>query len=357
MSVKPTKLKKEQGSERGGLFNYGLTRKDLEHIKNTFAGVQNVVGMRDMRSQLFSTSGDELDVQVIATEPEFLDITRSGVRRGRFLTWMDFEDRKTVCVLGRDAARQIFRYEDPMGRDVRLTGHWYRVVGILENAASLKVAGGQDINSCIFVPLKTAQVLGGDVSVTRKPGGYEAFKLELDGILLQAGAVASVEAIARRLRNFLSRTHKDVDYEMMVPLELIRSAAKSQRIFSIVMASIAGISLLVGGIGIMNIMLANVTERRKEIGTRRALGARRIDIIVQFLIEAATLTGLGGLAGVGLGYGLSEAVGHYAGWPVFVTPLSVILGMVVSCVVGVIFGLWPAYQAARVRPIEALRSE
>ncbi len=123
------------------------------------------------------------------------------------------------------------------------------------------------------------------------------------------------------------------------------------------MASIAAISLLVGGIGIMNIMLANVTERRKEIGTRRALGARRSDIVGQFLVESATLTGLGGLAGVATGYGLSEAVGHYAGWPVFVTPLSVILGMVVSCGVGVVFGLWPAYQAARVRPIEALRSE
>ena len=357
VSVKPTKLKKAQGGERGGLFNYGLTRQDLEHIRNTFTGVRNAVGMRDMRSQLFSSTGNELDVRVITTEPEFLNVTRSGIRRGRFLTWMDQEHRKTVCVLGRDAARQLFRYEDPMGREVKLSGHWYRVVGVLENTASLKVAGGADINSYIFVPLRTAQVLGGDVSVTRKPGGYEAFKLELDGILLQADSVSSVEAIARRLRNFLTRTHRDPDYEMMVPLELIRSAAKSQRIFSIVMASIAGISLLVGGIGIMNIMLANVTERRREIGTRRALGARRIDIILQFLIESATLTGLGGLSGVALGYALSEAVGRYAGWPVCVTPLSVILGMVVSCVVGVIFGLWPAYQAARVRPIEALRSE
>jgi putative ABC transport system permease protein len=182
-------------------------------------------------------------------------------------------------------------------------------------------------------------------------------RLELDGITLQADQVASVEAIAGRLRNFLSRTHQDADYEMMVPLELIQSAAESQRIFSVVMASIAAISLLVGGIGIMNIMLANVAERRKEIGTRRALGARRIDIIGQFLIESVTLTGLGGLSGVALGYGLSEAVGRYAGWPVYVTPLSVILGMVVSCGVGVVFGLWPAYQAAKVRPIEALRSE
>jgi len=357
VSVKPTRLSENQSGNRGGLFHYGLTRRDLDHIRETFNGVQEAVGMRDMRSPLFSTSGRELDVRVIATEPEFLHVTRSHMKRGRFLHWLDAEDRKTVCVLGRDAARQLFRYEDPIGRSVQIASQWYRVVGILENPASLRVAGGQDVNSYVFLPLRTAQALGGDVSFTRKPGGWEAVRVELDGITVQVDSVASVEVLSRRMRNFLTRTHKDPDYEMMVPLELIRSAEKSQRIFSIVMASIAAISLLVGGIGIMNIMLANVTERRKEIGTRRALGARRIDIIGQFLVESATLTGLGGLAGVAVGYGLSEAVGRYAGWPVFVTPLSVMLGLVVSCGVGVVFGLWPAYQAARVRPIEALRSE
>jgi putative ABC transport system permease protein len=147
------------------------------------------------------------------------------------------------------------------------------------------------------------------------------------------------------------------DYQLLIPLELMKQAVATRRIWTIVMVVIASISLVVGGVGIMNIMLANVTDRRKEIGTRRALGARRRDILRQFVFEAATLTSLGGLAGVGLGYALARAVSHYAKWPTIITPLSIFLSLAVSILTGLIFGLWPASQAAKVSPIEALRSD
>jgi hypothetical protein len=218
-------------------------------------------------------------------------------------------------------------------------------------------AAGDDINRYVFIPLATARALYGDVSSTQDAGAYETVCVELDAIAMQMADAEAVLPTARRLENYLAKTHARKDYELLVPMELLRQKAATQRIFTIVMGSIAGISLLIGGIGIMNIMLANVYDRRKEIGVRRALGARRSDILRQFLLEAAALTSLGGLAGVIVGYGLAWGVSHYANWPTALTLDGAFLGAGVSIGVGILFGLWPAYQAASVNPIEALRFE
>src|SRR5687767_12144167 len=188
-------------------------------------------------------------------------------------------------------------------------------------------------------------------------GSYEQAIIQLDQIAIQLEHEDLVVPTATRMENFLGKTHKMKDYQLQIPLELMRQKVATQRIWTIVMVVIAGISLIVGGVGIMNIMLANVTERRKEIGTRRALGARRLDIIRQFVFEAATLTTLGGLAGVVVGYTLARAVSAYANWQTVITPGSIALGMGVSVLTGITFGLWPARQAAKVSPIEALRSD
>jgi putative ABC transport system permease protein len=293
----------------------------------------------------------------MATEPEYLEVSRSRISRGRFLSWLDGADHKRVCVVGSQAARKLFIYNDPLGSAVRIGRDWYRVVGLLENRAALRAAGGDDINNYIFIPLATARARYGDVSSRQQAGSHETVRVQLDAVTVQMTAPEAVLGTARRLESYLGKTHKQKDYELLVPLELMRQKAAAQRIFSIVMASIAGISLLVGGIGIMNIMLANVYERRKEIGTRRALGARRRDILGQFLFESAALTSLGGLVGAAAGWGLSHAVSYYAQWPTVFSWASVALGLGVSCAVGVAFGMWPAWQAARVNPIEALRSE
>ena len=337
---------------------YGLLRRDLEHVRQTLPHVRRAVGLRNTRMNLYSRDGPQLiDLSVIATEPDYLKVTRSTVRRGRFLAHMDGVARSQVCVVGFEAARKLFGYNDPLAEMVRIGGDWFKVVGVLKNEAGLKDAGGDDLNSHVFIPLDLARVRYGDMSMRFQAGTFEMGRVQLDGIAVQMADDGLVPAAVDRLRAYLTRTHKRADYELLVPLELMRQKAATQRIFTIVMASIAGISLLIGGIGIMNIMLANVADRRKEIGTRRALGARKMDIVVQFVLECATLASLGGVVGVAVGYGLSLGVSRYAGWPVVVTAQTVALGLIVSCFAGVAFGLWPAWQAAKVNPIEALRSD
>jgi len=339
------------------LMEYGLKRIDLEHVRDTFPSVRYAVGLRNMRQKLFTADGRQLDLNVVATEPEYLHVTRSSVARGRFLTAMDQIANSTVCVVGCDAARKLFEYRDPVGQSLHVGQSWFTVVGILQNASAIKDSGGEDINNQVFIPLKTAQARYGDVSYTQQSGSVEAVKLELDGVAIQMEDADLVIPSAARMEQYLKRTHPRKDYDLLVPMELLRQKAATQRIFAIVMASIAGISLLIGGIGIMNIMLANVYDRRKEIGMRRALGARRNDIIHQFVLEASTLTTLGGLAGVGVGYLLAVVISRYAGWPTMLTPVGIVLGVSLATLTGLVFGLWPARQAAMISPIEALRSD
>jgi putative ABC transport system permease protein len=355
-SIKPVDAgshKQENANQQ--VLAYGLLRKDLEHFRQTLPAVY-AVGSRNLRTSLYTPGGHEMDLAVIATEPAYLALTRSAVSRGRFLTELDMEGRARVAVLGTDAARKIFGYDEPLGQSVKVGKEFYRVVGILDNAAAIKDAGGDDINNQVFVPLATAQAIYGDTSVQSSAGSSEVTQIQLDAIGLRLSDSALVPAAAGRLENYLAQTHKQKDYQFLVPYELIQQKAATQRIFTIVMASIAGLSLLIGGIGIMNIMLANVYDRRKEIGTRRALGARRRDILSQFVLEASALTTCGGMAGVAVGYGLARAISVYAGWPTVISPMAIVLGLAMSSLVGIVFGLWPARQAARTNPIEALRA-
>jgi putative ABC transport system permease protein len=359
-SVKPadTQSGRSQGQDNPRIPEYGLLRRDLTHVREALPHVKYAVGVRNTRMNLYSTQGKQLiDLSVIATEPDYLKITRSNVLRGRFISPIDGQNYQQVCVVGYEAARKLFGYDDPLQQSLRIGNDWFTVVGILENQARLKEAGGDDINKYVFIPLELARIRFGDLSQQYRQGTSEVARIQLDGIEIQMSDDTLVLPTAERLRTYLSATHNRQDYELLIPLELMRQKAATQRIFTVVMASIASISLLIGGIGIMNIMLANVADRRKEIGTRRALGARKWDIIVQFVLESATLTALGGVVGVGVGYALSMGVSRYAGWPVLVTPSAVLLGLVVSCLAGITFGLWPAYQAAKVNPIEALRSD
>ena len=339
------------------MIEYGLKRNDLEHVREVFPGVRYAVGLRNMRQRLYTADGRRLDLNVVATEPDYLKITRSTIARGRFLCFMDQQAQLTACVVGSDAARKLFAFRDPLGAPLHIGAHWFTVVGILDNASALKDSGGDDLNNQIFIPLKTAQIRFGDFSYSHGSGAAEAVSVELDGIAIQMNDAELVLSAASRLENYLRRSHARKDYDLMVPMELLRQKAATQRIFAIVMASIASISLLIGGIGIMNIMLANVYDRRKEIGMRRALGACRQDIILQFIMESATLTTLGGLAGIGVGCLLTVAISRYAGWPTVLTPLGTLLSVGLATVVGLVFGLWPARQAARISPIEALRSD
>lgn len=260
---------------------------------------------------------------------------------------------------------RLFPLEDPLGKDVRVGSSYFRVIGVLEDAAGDSVSGGLSVASGVtgtvhnrlYIPLSTARMHYGDILVRRRSGSYESERVELHELTVRVDDPNAVLSVSENIRALLAHTHKKVDYTMIVPLELLNRAEETARIFNIVLGSIAAISLLVGGIGIMNIMLASVTERTREIGVRRALGAKRSDITTQFLVETVILSGSGGLIGVLLGIMIPKLVSAFANMMTIVTLSSAVVAFSISAVVGIVFGIYPAKRAARMDPVEALRHE
>ncbi|HWQ90332.1 MAG TPA: FtsX-like permease family protein, partial [Clostridia bacterium] len=283
------------------------------------------------------------------------------VSSGRFFTDSDMDSQTSVCVLGAEMVPALFPLETPLGKHVRVAGNYYTVIGIMEpRSPGPKSDETQDAKSAshrMFIPLETARLRYGEVLMRRRAGSFEAERVQLHEITIKVESLEAVTGVAGSVKQLLERYHKKKDYEIVVPLELLKRAERTKQIFNIVLGSIAAISLLVGGIGIMNIMLASVTERTREIGIRRALGARRQDIITQFLVETVLLAGTGGLMGVLLGVSIPFIVSYTAGMKTIVTLWSPLLAFSISAVVGIVFGLYPAFRAASMDPVEALRHE
>lgn len=340
--------KEPQANETGGetVYFYGITAEDIAHFNTVFDNVKKVVPVVELRRTIYA-NGKATDIVFVGTTPEFLRISRSenADPRGRWLSDSDRIISEQVCSVGVDAARQLFGLEDPLGKTVSVYGATFKVVGLLNNPLQSKLAGKYDINNLVYVDYDTL------VSIFNR----DALKVEADYVYVQVNDLDYLENTANRVRTYLNETHDLPDYTISVPYELLLSEKATQRIFSVVMGSIAAISLLVGGIGIMNIMLANIYERTKEIGTLRALGAPRRTILIQFLFEAVTLTGLGGVLGVVIGFLIALLIKHTAGMPTIVTPGSVIVALTVSVLTGIVFGTHPAWKAASLSPIEALR--
>jgi putative ABC transport system permease protein len=339
---------KPKANESGGqtIFFYGIRQEDLAHFRTVFENVRRVVPVVELRQTVY-VKGRPSDVLLAGTTPEFLEISRShnADSRGRWLTSLDRETSALVCSVGVDAARQLFGLEDPLGKSVSVYGATFRVVGLIENPLKSKLAGKYDLNNMIYVDYDTLLSLY----------NRAALPVTVDYVYVQVHDIAHLKNTADRIRTYLAETHPLTDYSISVPYELLLSEQATQRVFTVVMGSIAAISLLVGGIGIMNIMLANIYERTREIGTLRALGAPRETVLVQFLFEAVTLTGLGGVLGVGIGFLIAQIIKYSADMPTAVTPGSVIVSLVVSILTGIIFGTHPAWKAANLSPIEALR--
>jgi len=359
-SVKPviTERKKEEEANQNWIFKYGLRQEELLRFPKILPDVETVVPIRELRKDVWA--GDsKTDVSVVGTTSELADVLGYRARYGRFLTTVDERSLARVCVLGSEARRKLFRFKPWVGQDVLVGDAYFRVVGVMEDK-SAKSSGGinlPNLNNQVYVPYATAMAVYGTTSIKGSAGKFEAISVEVDEAILRIRGEDRIVPVGRSLRHALERLHPLGDFEVIVPLELLRQSQKTQRTFTIVMASIAALSLLVGGIGIMNIMLANVAERRKEIGTRRALGARKRDIRRQFLMESVLLSLLGGVLGIALGAGGARLIQIAAGWQTVVSPIAVGLAFAVATAAGVVFGTWPAIKAASVDPIVALRDE
>ena len=360
-SIKPAEGNVQQSS-RSFTQRYGITQRDLEHIQAVFENVRLLVPVMDVRRDIFEGQSST-DIEAVATTPEFLEVTRCRLvdRRSRFLAPTDGKVLDPVCVVGVKAARRLFGHRDPLGKTVVIGNVSFRVIGLMESPGGGRLGGQFELNNLVCMPLETARSLWG--GITFRMGRGIAEQVDYDFLYLAAKEIDAIPGTAGRLRSYLKSVHTQVDYEIQVPYELLQSTRKTQRIFTIVMTSIAAISLLVGGIGIMNIMLANIFERTREIGVRRALGARKRDILWQFLAESVLLTSIGGGLGVGLGIAtaaVAETVsrmGGDAGLRAVVTTESLVVALAVSVITGITFGTHPAWKAAQLDPLTALRHE
>ena len=330
----------------------GIREQDILHIHNNFDNIQAILPISQWRGRIASQWFEQRSGYVLGVPIEFPEITSSRLLDGtsRFITQKDNDEVASVCVLGSRMAESLFQFRNPIGESVNVMGSFLTVVGVLDHPADREITGLGSINQMVYIPMGTGLNYW---SAPVEKGSVMQFKL----LYLVVDDVTQIENTSRRLEAYFRSSHKDKDYEIILPFELMKQQEATQRIFTIVMASIASISLLVGGIGIMNIMLANIYERMREIGTRRALGATRKDILIQFLVESMMLTAIGGAIGACVGMLLAYLVAQYAEMPTSVTPFSVIISLGVSVMTGIVFGLFPAWKAANLSPIEALRHE
>jgi putative ABC transport system permease protein len=304
--------------------------------------------------------------EIVGTVSWYTEMVPIQVRMGRFLSVLDLHYNQAVCVIEETLLDTLFKVDDPIGQQLKIAGEYYTIVGIVydgsavedkqDNAARNMRDGG--VSGRVYLPLSTMKSRIGETQIQFGGStGSSGEKIELSEITIKVPTMERVLPTRDVLAYMLEQFHKKRDYQIIVPLELLRQAARTKRIFSIVLGSIAAISLLGGGIGIMNIMLATVSERTREIGIRRALGARKKDIVLQFLSETILLTVIGGILGMALGACIPILVSVFGGMPTVITAEAMILSFSISAGVGLTFGLYPAYHAANMDPIESLRHE
>ncbi|MBL8862652.1 MAG: ABC transporter permease [Planctomycetes bacterium] len=348
-----------RGAESSRVSSYGLTAFDHQRVAQTFPGVRRAVPVRQLQQEV-RLHDRVLNPRVLATVPEYVDVTGRPLSEGRFISAEDQQRFTNVCVLGYEVARHLAPFESPLGKRIKIGADYFTCVGVLLPRVPLgtdQPAPGADVTGEVFLPLETAKRWFGEIQVKIRSGSREMEEVQLHEIIAECESDEAVPLVAAASREMLARNHTQQDYEVVVPLEQLLRAQETKRIFTIVLSSIAAISLLVGGIGIMNVMLATVTERTREIGIRRALGAKKRHIVTQFLVETVVLSIGGGLLGIALGLLIPIGVEYWANMRTIVTPTAPILAFVISAGIGIVFGLYPAWRAANMDPVEALRHE
>ncbi|MCH7689372.1 MAG: ABC transporter permease [Planctomycetes bacterium] len=392
ISVKPPQETSNPGQRRSDVVRYGLLRSDYELLTETLRKkIVKAVPIRELKKEA-RYRDRTMNVRLVGCTSDYLDVNRLSLRSsaGRFITDRDQQETANVAIIADEVAETLFPFEDPIGQTVIIKhlaqSDPYKIVGVTRHrTASAAIGGslsGQDFNKDVYIPLKTmgSYIIFNDLDIQATSGSFSAEKVELNQITLQVADRKDVIPTAEFVRESLNLTHADKkDVAVIVPLELLKQADQLKMIFNIVLGSIAAISLVVGGIGIMNIMLATVTERTREIGIRRAMGAKQSDIIHQFLTETIVLSGTGGVAGVLLGLSTpfafqgirwivntfvlegsassSELGQIFSKMEPQIAVWSLPLAFGISVGIGIAFGLYPARSAARLDPIEALRRE
>ncbi|MEL7500787.1 MAG: ABC transporter permease [Planctomycetota bacterium] len=357
---------------------YGLLRKDLERIVSTIPSIEDAIAMRETKFEL-RYKEKTVDTKLIGCTEKHLDMNRLEIARGRWLNARDKGDK--VIVLADQCSKKLFPFENPIGKTIWVGSEFYTVIGQTKPRVASAAIGGsldaRDFNLDAYIPLETFRTRVGDWVMRRTNSGgafpFEGEIVELSQITVRVKEIEDVPETAAIIESMLKQFHKSEDYAVVVPQELLEQAERTRAMFNVLLVVIAGISLLVGGIGIMNIMLATVTERTKEIGIRRAIGAKRGDIIQQFMVETLVLTGTGGLLGVVFGlcvgplfHGIKDSIVLF--FPDLLPPIvhtlepriaawSIVLSLVISLGTGLVFGIYPARKAAMMDPIEALRHE
>ncbi|MES2505162.1 MAG: ABC transporter permease [Verrucomicrobiota bacterium] len=360
-SVKPPDGQGSSAEARSMVLEYGLTTRDMQQIRQTVPGVSVVVPSRILSENIWNLDRS-VDGQILGVLPVYPQMRNRTVIQGRFFTDLELNEKLPVCVLNQTAAAKLFPLSTPTGKSVRVKGYYYKILGIMEDEGQrVGSDSGNSTNNVgsaqVMIPFSTLMDQYGETFFRMRSGSFEAEKVEFHEAIIRVEDVNQVESRASAIRHLMAKNHKKEDWRIIVPVELLRQAERTKQIFSIVLGSIAAISLLVGGIGIMNIMLASVTERTREIGIRRAMGARQADIVVQFLIETILLSGAGGVLGVIVGVSIPIAVEHFAGVTTVVKIWSPALAFLISVFTGIAFGIYPARRAARMNPVEALRHE
>ncbi|MGC8642666.1 MAG: ABC transporter permease [Isosphaeraceae bacterium] len=360
-SEKPSDEAQATAGRPSRILNYGLKYDDYERIMETVPTIRKVLPIREIRKGIRRFQYN-LDGRVVGTTQDYAEFNALEMEKGRFLSAVDNERYQNYAVLASTTAKTLFPYEDPLGLSVKLGSDYYTVIGVTKERQSSAGIGtslaAQDFNKDVYIPLNTCKVRFGEKIVDMRSGSMQAEETQLSQITLQVGSIDEVRPTVPIVKAAYEPWHPRKDVSMTVPFDLLEQARKTARQYSIILGTIAAISLLVGGIGIMNIMLATVTERTREIGIRRALGAKRRDITQQFLIETVVLSGVGGLLGVSLGIAIPQVIVYFIpDQQAIVTGFSVLLSFGISVFIGILFGLYPARRAALMDPIEALRHE
>lgn len=353
-SLKPTE---EQDTRHSHMSMYGLEYQDERRIRETFPRIRRTAPAKVIR-KTGRLGARSLDLRVVGTSAEWFSLIRRDRVAGRALTARDIEEKAAVVVLTDYGARRVMATHSTIGQDIRIGGNVFEVVGIIRSLGSHGSSiqtPDQEVDA--YIPLPVARERFGDIFSQHTAGSRIRERVELHQLILEVDKTENVQSVAAGVERLLTLRHPKGDYQISIPLALLRQAEATKRTFNIVLGSIAGISLFVGGIGIMNIMLASVTERTREIGIRRAIGARRSQIVAQFLIETMVLSMVGGAVGIGLGLLIPWLITRFAGMPTIVPGYSLVLSVGISVSVGIIFGLYPAIRASRLDPIVALRHE